>query len=131
RTSELNIRERGQRVALLLAPQQETRIEIKLLQAAPRPELLPDIAIGAPDLKLKPNRPKAGQEVTLTVTVHNIGAVAAQQVRVRAVASGDSVLAEATLGELPASRDLQPSTADAVLRWTMPAGDSEIQIQIS
>ncbi len=80
-------------------------VELEQKQARPRPELLPDLAVGAGDVFYD----KATDR--LKVVVHNIGSAAAENVVVRFEASDGKLLAERVIARLEAPLDLRPKTA--------------------
>lgn len=103
-TRELALR-RGSFIDLELPPRQVHVIELKQVQARPRPELLPDLAVGAGDVFYD----KATDR--LKVVVHNIGAAAAKDVLVRFEGPAGTLLLERTIALLDAPLDLEPKTA--------------------
>lgn len=96
---------RGSFIDLELPPRQVHLIELKQLQARPRPELLPDLAAGDGDIYYD----KATDR--LKVIVHNIGAAAARDVTVRFEDPEGKLLFQRTIAQLDAPLDLKPKTA--------------------
>lgn len=96
---------RGSFVDLELPPRKVHVIELKQLQARPRPEFLPDLAVGDGDIYYD----KATDR--LKVVVHNIGAAAAKDVSVRFEDPAGNLLLQRTIAQLDAPLDLQPKTA--------------------
>jgi hypothetical protein len=96
--------QRGSAVELLLPAQQVQIIELEQLQSQPRPERLPDLAVGAGDIFY--------DKVTdrLKVVVHNIGAAPAENVLVRFEGPDGQLLGERTIARLDAPLDLRPKT---------------------
>jgi hypothetical protein len=96
--------QRGSVIDLLLLPQRSQLIEMEQLEVRPRPELLPDLAVGDGDLFYdKPTD-------RLKVVVHNIGSSAAESVLIRFEDPAGNVLADRTIARLDAPLDLQPKT---------------------
>jgi hypothetical protein len=79
------------------------------VRAEPRPELLPDLAVGEGDVFYDRATDR------LKVIVHNIGAAAARDVQVRFETPDGQLLREQTIARLEAPLDLQPRTAVAYL----------------
>jgi hypothetical protein len=80
-------------------------VELEQKQARPRPELLPDLAVGAGDVFYDRATDR------LKVVVHNIGSAAAEKVVVRFETSDGTLLAERVIARLEAPLDLRPKTA--------------------
>jgi hypothetical protein len=97
--------QRGSAVELTLPAQQVYIVELDQVEARPRPELLPDVAVGQGDVYYD----KATDR--LKVVVHNLGAAAARDVVVRFEDPDGQVLAERVIPLLEAPLDLQPKTA--------------------
>jgi hypothetical protein len=96
---------RGSPIDLELPARQVHVIELKQLQAQPRPELLPDLAVGDGDIFYD----KATDR--LKVVVHNIGAAVAKDVMVRFEDPDGNLLLQKTIPQLDAPLDLKPKTA--------------------
>src|SRR5439155_12399269 len=96
---------RGSFIDLELPPRKVHIIELKQLRARPRPELLPDLAVGDGDVYYD----KATDR--LKVVVHNIGAAAAKDVSVRFEDPAGNLLLRRTIARLDAPLDLKPNTA--------------------
>lgn len=96
---------RGSFVDLELPARQTHVVELKRRQAQPRPEQLPDLAIGDGDVFYD----KATDR--LKVVVHNIGAATAKDVVVRFEDSEGKLLLQKTIAKLDAPLDLKPKTA--------------------
>jgi Concanavalin A-like lectin/glucanases superfamily/CARDB len=80
---------------------------IEQVQAGAQPEALPDLAIGTRDLRL-------GADGMLEVTVHNIGAAAASDVRVEVVDKDERILAEHVIDKIDT-----PAAGFAACRTTL------------
>src|SRR5262249_26492937 len=104
RTRELSL-ERSTPLELELPSQRIHLVELSQQEARPRPERLPDLAVGEGDVFYD----KATDR--LKVVVHNLGAAAAENVRVRFEDAEGKLLAERTIARLEAPLDLVPKTA--------------------
>lgn len=96
---------RAAAVQITLPPRQVWIVELEQVQRIGRPELLPDLAIGAEDVFYD----KATDR--LKAVVHNIGAAAAKDVVVRFETPDGQLLAQRRIAVLEAPVDLQPRTA--------------------
>jgi hypothetical protein len=103
-TRELDL-QRGSPIDLELPARKVQIVELHQQQARPRPELLPDLAVGDVDVFYD----KATDR--LKVVVHNIGSAAAENVVVRFEAPDGQLLGERVITRLEAPLDLQPKTA--------------------
>jgi hypothetical protein len=97
--------QRASPLLLELPPRQAYVVELEQVQARPRPELLPDLAIGEGDIAYD----KATDR--LKVIVHNIGAAAAKDVKVRFEGPDGQLLGEGVIERLEAPLDLKPKAA--------------------
>jgi hypothetical protein len=97
--------QRSTPIELLLPAQKVQIIELDQLQSRPRPERLPDLAVGAGDIYY--------DKVTdrLKVVVHNIGSAPAENVVVRFEGPNGQLLGERVIARLEAPLDLRPKTA--------------------
>jgi hypothetical protein len=100
---------RASAVELNLPSRQVYVVELEQVQPEPRPELLPDLAVGRGDAWYD----KATDR--LKVVVHNIGSAAARDVKVRFETPDGQLLREQTVPRLEAPLDLHPKTAVAYL----------------
>jgi hypothetical protein len=96
---------RGTPVELTLPSRKVHIVELKQRQARPRPELLPDLALGDGDVFYDQATDR------LKVVVHNLGSAAARDVVVRFEDPQGHLLAERIIGRLDAPLDLRPKTA--------------------
>jgi hypothetical protein len=103
-TRELDL-VRGSFIDLELPPRKVHVIELKQLRARPRPELLPDLAVGDGDIYYD----KATDR--LKVVVHNLGAAAAKDITVSFTDPEGNLLLQRTIARLDAPLDLRPKTA--------------------
>ena len=120
---EVRIRERGDRVDLRLPPRQEMRIELKLVEAEPASDRLPDLAVARRDITLTPQAPAPGSDATVSVKVHNIGSADAGAFVVKLFAvSGEHRrdAAELPVEGLACSRRLLPATTTLTAQWRFP-----------
>ena len=117
---EIRIRERGDKIGLLIPSRRLFDIELELVAEDEVPTALPDVAIHSRDLSFEPKQLKPGQTVKLNAKVYNIGAADAKACKVRFVAEGPGVrqvIGEVTVGTLPRSCGLKPSTRAVSLNW--------------
>jgi len=123
RTREVRVRERGDRIDLLLPSRQLVDIELRLVAEDRVPTALPDVAIHSRDVSVNPKQPRPGQTVKLNATVHNIGTADANACKVRFVArwaGSERSIGEVTVGVVPRSHGLKPSTRAVSLNWRVP-----------
>lgn len=120
---ELTLR-RGTPVALEAPPGQVMVVEIEQSQAQPRPELLPDLAIGPNDVFYD----KATDR--LKVVVHNIGAATAKNVAVHFEGPSGNLLARRIIPHLDAPLDLYPKTAVVWLPQPLLHRLEHIQVRV-
>ena len=102
-TRELPL-DRGSVVQYILPPQKTFIIEYEQHTASPRPERLPDLALGVGDVFYD----KATDR--LKAVVHNLGSAAAENVTVRFEDASGTLLAEQVIPRLDAPLDLVPKT---------------------
>lgn len=97
--------QRSSPLELELSSQKVVIIELEQRQSQPRPELLPDLAVGDGDIYYD----KATDR--LKVVIHNIGSAAAKDVVVRFEGPDGQLLGQRVLARLEAPLDLHPKTA--------------------
>ncbi|MFQ6131816.1 MAG: tol-pal system YbgF family protein [Armatimonadota bacterium] len=124
---EVQVRERGQRVAVDLPSRELQAIELTQLAAGePLPELAPDLALGHGDLRVTAIRDRPGW-LRATITVHNIGSAQAPRgaviVNWADALPSDPPLGVVVFGSVPAPLDLDPKTATARLDFERPGRD--------
>jgi hypothetical protein len=101
---EVDLR-RSSPVDLQLPPRKVLIVELDQVKALPRPELLPDPAVGKGDVFYDVATDR------LKVVVHNLGAAPAKNVTVRFESPTGTLLAQRVIPLLEAPLDLQPRTA--------------------
>jgi hypothetical protein len=107
-TREVHL-ERASTIELDLPPQHVHVVELEQTQAQPQPELLADLAVDDDDIFYD----KATDR--LKVVVHNLGAAAAEKVRVRFETAEGTFLGDQVIDRLEAPLDLSPKTAVVAL----------------
>jgi subtilase family serine protease/flagellar hook assembly protein FlgD len=84
---------------------------------------LPDLAVTPAAVESAPALPQAGQEVTTTVTVANLGEQEARDVAVRLAVDGAAAAPDQTLLSIPPD-----GTATAVFTWSFPTAGGTVTL---
>jgi hypothetical protein len=112
--------ERGAGTAVVFAPRATTVLDMALVAPTTPTEARPDLGIGADDVT------RTGR--TVAVTVHSLGAVAAEGGTAMLVDDAGRELARAAVPVLAAPVDLLPRTA--TIRLTLPPGTDPARLSV-
>ncbi len=115
-----DLRHRGQTEFIEVPPGKSCAVDIRLIEAAPPADALPDLAVGRNAVTFASSGDKP---VAVTVRVHNIGAADAGPGRVSLSSDvpGSNPLAEAPVPPIPAPNDLLAKYED--VRFDVPRAD--------
>jgi hypothetical protein len=114
----LTIKERGTPVQVELTARELLLIQIAQIEKGePAGQNLPDLALTDGDVGIQPFEPRAGQDVTVRVEVHNIGSARAENVSV-VLEEGGQRLGVGVIKNLDAPNDLEPKVVEIPIVWT-------------
>ena len=113
----MQVVQKGTALDVNVPSRKQTLIEISQTSKAESVSALhPDLALTQADVAVEPPDPRAGQEASVRVAIHNIGSAPANKV-VIALMEGTERLGEQTIDTLDAPNDLEPKVATVSIKW--------------